>query len=201
MEQEETSMVYSDDEYVDAVRAHSPASTKEVADQVGVTRQGADYRLRELAEDGKVVKKMAGNSLIWMVGDVSAPAEDADTSTSPERSPSTSTAPPPEPEPTSLETLIDDVATETLPGSGSKLEERTQALHATVEYLREQGTATPADFREDVYPQHTAQYTKGSDPALSWWKNCIYKGLRELSERTDAIERPDETGEWTYTGE
>lgn len=117
------------------------------------------------------------------------------------------TAPPPvsananEGDPGSLETLIDDVAAETLPGSGSKLEERTQALHATVEYLREQGTATPADFREDVYPQHTAQYTKGSDPARSWWKNCIYKGLRALSERTDTIERADETGEWTYAGE
>ncbi|QCC57315.1 helix-turn-helix domain-containing protein (plasmid) [Natrinema thermotolerans] len=69
MEQKTTGMVYSEEEYLDAVRENTPASTKEVADAVGVTRQGADYRLRELEEDGKVTSKMAGNSLIWMVVD------------------------------------------------------------------------------------------------------------------------------------
>jgi predicted transcriptional regulator len=40
-------------------------STSEVAEAVGVTRQGADQRLRELAEEGQVRKAKKGGSLIW----------------------------------------------------------------------------------------------------------------------------------------
>ena len=69
MEQEHRRMVFDESEYLDAVREHAPASTKEIADAVGVTRQGADYRLRELESDGKVSKKMVGNSLVWMVNE------------------------------------------------------------------------------------------------------------------------------------
>lgn len=60
-------MAHDEEEYLDAVREHSPASTSEVADAVGVTRQGADYRLRQLEDEGKVSSKMVGNSLVWMV--------------------------------------------------------------------------------------------------------------------------------------
>ena len=101
-----------------------------------------------------------------------------------------------------LDVLIDDVVDEgVLPGSGEKLEKRREALRATVEYLQEHRKAEPKDFKKDVYPDHQAEYTDGEDPPNSWWKNCIYKGLRELAERSDEIEKPDQTGEWTYTGE
>lgn len=56
-------------EYVEAVREFEPATTAEVASEVGVTRQGADYRLRRLESDGLVRSKLAGNSLIWFVGE------------------------------------------------------------------------------------------------------------------------------------
>lgn len=71
MQQETTpsSMTLDESEYLEAVDEHSPASTKEVADSVGVTRQGADYRLRKLEEEGKVESKMVGNSLIWQLPD------------------------------------------------------------------------------------------------------------------------------------
>lgn len=103
-------------------------------------------------------------------------------------------------DPIGLDALIDDVATGALPGSGSKLEERSDALHAVVDYLREHGAAEPKHFQEDVYPDHTAGYTSGKNPAYSWWTNCIYKGLRELSDRTDVVGKADTTGEWTYQG-
>jgi len=96
--------------------------------------------------------------------------------------------------------VVDAVAEDVLPGSGAKLEARREALHAAVEYLREQGEATPKDFRTDVYPEHTGHYTDGDDPARSWWKNCVYKGLRELAERTDLVEKADTTGEWSWRG-
>lgn len=69
MEQERRDVTYPEDDYLDAVRTHSPASTAEIAEEVGVTRQGADYRLRQLEDDGKVQSTMKGNSLLWMIDD------------------------------------------------------------------------------------------------------------------------------------
>lgn len=111
------------------------------------------------------------------------------------------TAPTDAPESDDIHALVDAIAEDTLPGSGAKLEERRAALLATVEYLAEHGQATPSDFRTEVYPEHTAHYTEGKDPARSWWKNCIYKGLSALAERTDAVEKADETGVWSWRGE
>jgi len=50
---------------IDAVQKHEPAGTKEVADELGIARQSADYRLRRLLDEGRVSKKKVGNSLIW----------------------------------------------------------------------------------------------------------------------------------------
>lgn len=58
-----------EEDYLEAVREYEPAATSEVAEAVSVTRQGADYRLRQLEEDGLVRSKMAGNSLVWFVVD------------------------------------------------------------------------------------------------------------------------------------
>lgn len=68
MQQGLEGVTHSEEEYLQAIREHAPASTREVAEAVGVTRQGADYRLRKLETDGKVTHKMVGNSLVWMVG-------------------------------------------------------------------------------------------------------------------------------------
>lgn len=60
---------YTDSEYIDAVEKHQPAGTSEVAEEVGVARQSADYRLRRLRDAGKVTSKMIGGSLAWTVVD------------------------------------------------------------------------------------------------------------------------------------
>lgn len=60
-------MAHSDSEYLSAVRQNDPATTQRIADTVGVTRQGADYRLRQLEDDGKVSQSQIGNSLVWSV--------------------------------------------------------------------------------------------------------------------------------------
>lgn len=67
MEQKLIDVAHPESDYLDAVRENEPAATSEVADAVGVTRQGADYRLRQLEEEGKVRSKMVGNSLVWML--------------------------------------------------------------------------------------------------------------------------------------
>jgi len=48
-----------------------------------------------------------------------------------------------------------------------------------------------------VYPEHTAHY----QTARSWWKNCVYKGLRELATRSDEIAAADTSGSWSWVGD
>lgn len=97
-----------------------------------------------------------------------------------------------------LAALVDEVGSDVLPGSGTKLGARRAALVAVVEYLCEHGSGTPEEFRTEVYPDHSAYYTEGEDPARSWWKNCIYKGLSALAERSEEIEAADSSGVWRY---
>lgn len=102
----------------------------------------------------------------------------------------------PEPEVT-FDVVVDTVAADVLPGSGSKLAARKEAFRATVEYLREHGSIKKATFEEHVFGEHDVGY----DTARSAWKNCIYPGLRTLADRTDAVESADESGVWRWTGE
>jgi predicted transcriptional regulator len=57
---------YSDDDFLDAVEANTPASTSEVAEAVGCSRRNAEVRLKRLEEAGEVRSKMVGNSLSWL---------------------------------------------------------------------------------------------------------------------------------------
>mgnify|MGYP000282329070 CR=1 FL=1 len=61
----------SDSEMLDAVRENEPAGTAEVGDAVGLARQNADYRLRQLRDAGRVESKKIGQSLVWTVIDKS----------------------------------------------------------------------------------------------------------------------------------
>lgn len=59
-----------DREFLDAVAAREPAGTTEIAEKVGVTRQNADQRLRQLEERGAVTSKKIGTSLVWSLSEV-----------------------------------------------------------------------------------------------------------------------------------
>jgi len=68
---EETGQItreYPDNEFIAAVKEHSPASTSEVGEAVGCSSDNAYRRLKDLEEEEKVQSKMAGNSLIWFPG-------------------------------------------------------------------------------------------------------------------------------------
>jgi predicted transcriptional regulator len=60
---------FTNQQFIDAVREHSPASTSEVGETVGCSSDNAYRRLKTLEEEGKLESKMAGNSLIWFLGD------------------------------------------------------------------------------------------------------------------------------------
>jgi predicted transcriptional regulator len=57
---------YSETDILAAVREYAPAATSEVAEAVGFARQNADYRLRRLADEGKVRRKKVGPTLVWL---------------------------------------------------------------------------------------------------------------------------------------
>ena len=57
----------TDGDVVAAVRAHDPAATSEIGDELGVSRQAADRRLRRLRDDGRVSSKKIGASLVWFM--------------------------------------------------------------------------------------------------------------------------------------
>lgn len=63
---------YSDEEILDAVREHEPASTAEVAEAVGYAQTpSARYRLKQLEEAGRVRSKKVGRELVWMISNTS----------------------------------------------------------------------------------------------------------------------------------
>jgi predicted ArsR family transcriptional regulator len=59
---------HDDEEFLDAIRSGHRA-TSDIAEQVDVSRQAADQRLRKLREEGVVESEIIGNSLIWSVAD------------------------------------------------------------------------------------------------------------------------------------
>lgn len=57
--------IYTEEDFLNAVEDLQPVGTSEIADTVGCSRQNADYRLRKLADEGKVTSDKIGNSLAW----------------------------------------------------------------------------------------------------------------------------------------
>jgi predicted transcriptional regulator len=60
---------YPDQEFLDAVEDHDPASTSEVAEAVGCTRRNALNRLKTLEDTDQIRSKDVGRSFVWFVDD------------------------------------------------------------------------------------------------------------------------------------
>jgi DNA invertase Pin-like site-specific DNA recombinase len=66
------SVEVSDDELKEAVKDLTPAGTQEIADRVGMSRQGVSYRLQQIEdryETPWVWSKTIGPTKIWMHAD------------------------------------------------------------------------------------------------------------------------------------
>lgn len=62
----------TDDDLKAAVKEHTPAGTQEVADAVGMSRQGVDYRLQKIEDrhpNPWVWSKKIGPTKIWLHAD------------------------------------------------------------------------------------------------------------------------------------
>jgi predicted ArsR family transcriptional regulator len=58
---------YPDQQFLHAVEDHEPASTSEVADEVGCTRRNALNRLKTLENADQIRSKDVGRSFVWLV--------------------------------------------------------------------------------------------------------------------------------------
>lgn len=95
------------------------------------------------------------------------------------------------------QSLQDAISSLDLPGDGSTLEARRDAVRACYEYLRENRTAQRSEFIEDVYDDHPARF--GSPGG--WWNAIGKEGLRELARIRDDVAAPIEGGRiWAYEG-
>lgn len=197
-------MVFDESAYLSAVRENDPATTSAVADAVGVTRQGADYRLRKLESEGLVTKQMVGNTLIWSVVEgaespVTPTGRERDDTPAPERERSPRpTAPRDEAESEGPDPLADVE----FPQSRER-GECIEAVEAARDYIRDHGSATMRELVGDVMPEYPVGYRvpeleEGDRYRGGWWRHVVKPGLEALPE----IEKPKAGGsDWRWVGD
>lgn len=78
-----------------------------------------------------------------------------------------------------------------LPGSGGTLEQRQDAVRELYEYLQDEGHATAAEMQDLVWAK------TGYASERSAWKNCLFKGLKQVAEQDSRLHAPGE-GEHTW---
>jgi biotin operon repressor len=57
---------YTDEQFLDALR-DGCETTREVADTLGISRQGAHKRLSTLRDDGAITSREVGGTLLWSI--------------------------------------------------------------------------------------------------------------------------------------
>lgn len=200
----DTGMVFSEGEYLDAIRECTPATTKCVADEVGVTRQGADYRLRVMEEKGLVTKQMVGNTLLWSVVEgAESPVSASDGSD--DEYPTEEPAPAEfvrgrveedESEDVGERGEVDrDRLREELAGSGDLLERRVDEVLKMYDYLREHGEASKGELL-GVVDVDATRYAG----AESVWANMV-KGKDTLRALPGVETPPTGRSEWRFREE
>lgn len=192
-----------DGDILAAVRAHDPAATSEIAEEVGISRQGADRRLRELRNAGKVSSKKIGASLVWFMprehgrpstwGSPDAPSDgESDRSDTRGDTPPTDTGAESADTRPESDTLAEDVSAylerEDVP---PKTEHGRSAVVDVFRYLREHGTAKTAAIQDAVHPEYAEEWSTGR----TMW-NALDRYLPDVP----GVEKGG-YGEWEYTGD
>jgi hypothetical protein len=192
----------TDVDVVAAVRAHDPAATSEIGDELGVSRQAADRRLRRLRDDGRVSSKKIGASLVWfMPRETSArPAHgDADAFDAADLQGDASTT---LADDTGARAGESDVSMADLKGRlRAYLDERDGGptksyargiLADAVVYLREHGDASTSELKTELYPRYDDHY--GDERTM--WESTGGRYLEDVP-GVDKIG----SGEWSYAGD
>lgn len=189
---------HSDADVLAAVRAHEPAATSEVGDELGISRQGADRRLRQLREESRVASKKIGASLVWFDASSGADTQRRETGAEraddePDRSPGAADhrddaaeragdrddAPDRD---VDVGELVDDVvatATASWTGSADRLADRRDAARAVLAYAVESGDAVG---RSDAVERFRDEYPVAGQNAETWWRQNARRVLADVGE-------------------
>jgi DNA-binding Lrp family transcriptional regulator len=157
----------SDEEIVEAVATAAPVGTSDVAEELGLTRQAADYRLRRLREAGRVEADRIGGSLAWSVVGGSVP-QNSDTDAAADDRIGTQIVPGGTPGEEDTEPLDARIRALDVPGSGSRLDERVAATVRVVEHLEAEGEATAEELKALLDDESV-----GYADVESYWANWI----------------------------
>lgn len=158
-----------------------PLTADDVMDHLECSRRTAHNKLNALVEDGALeTRKVGARGRVWWVP-MDAEPEPASASS---ETGTEAQAPPAD--------VQDAMAAVDLPGSGSTLQARREALLASYRYLIDNPSARKSDFLENVYPDHPAAFETDE----GWW-NAIQPALKELP----GVDPPEERGHiWNFLG-
>ena len=172
------------EDILEAVDTHEPAATSEVASELGVTRQSVDYRLRKMRDEGVVLSKKIGASLVWYLPDdlsIQPIDEELDHD---------------------QEEIVDELDEERRDGldevdfpKGKDRDRCEAAVYAARDLLVEEGPSTMREIVAEVMPEYPLGYDVGA--ALTsieagdryrgaWWRRVVKPGLEAL----DDVEKP-----------
>jgi len=83
-----------------------------------------------------------------------------------------------------------------LPGQGKRLDQRREAVAATLRHLRDSGETSASELQELIQQHHETGYAS----PRSWWKNCASQALTDLRDEgvVELVDRHD--GIWRWSG-
>jgi DNA-binding Lrp family transcriptional regulator len=174
----------TDEELIEQVRRIDAAATSEIADAVGLSRQGADKRLRELRDAGRVRSKKIGASLVWLPGDSPAKPD-----TGGRRG---------DDDPTTAVNFLDAVndAVTHMAGGDELPDTRTPALREAVSQLRRDGEATVDDLVSGAYQREAGGYTSSDS-----YRRSVTSALDALANRRPEIATDGDRYVWHGGGD
>jgi hypothetical protein len=158
-----------------------PLTADDVMNHLDCARRTAHNKLNALVEDGALeTRKVGARGRVWWVPMTAKREPDSELVADRSRS---RTLPP---------AVEEAMAAIELPGSGSALDARREALFASYQYLIDHPSARKSDFLENVYPDYPAEF----ETADGWW-NAIQPALKELP----GVDPPEERGHiWNFLG-
>lgn len=177
----------SDGEVLEAVDRNEPAATSEVAEELGVVRQAADYRLRQLREQARVRSKKIGASLVWFREERAREPADGRGESEPELQNESQA----HPDTTGgdgssiargrgvdrdVAALVEELD---LPGAGQKLEKRQAAIGEILTVMRDSGSVSREEILAIAEQHDYGGYGSGSSFRSNVWANHALPQLKE----------------------
>jgi len=186
-----------------------PLTASDVVEELGIARRTAHNKLNALVERGVLeTRKVGARGRVWWtpIYDAESGRESGETRRAPaddhrDGTTSSTTASAEregENDDSTLAPDLDGVLADWRPGrsAGEKREQQQAAGRATLEFLRERGSATATEFREHVEPEHSVP---GQSPG-TWWKKTAREALQRARE-ADLVTFKDGVKEWRWRGD